>query len=165
MRLPYIQQAMFAMHREQFRLGDSSQPVKDHHHIPSLKPQHIGAVMSVGRVQLGRLRWPSFRWKVKAMRRHAPEIRDSPQRLNDEKELPPALKELASTIHSWRSCAKISAVSSAVEHYTDTVGVGSSNLPPRTTFPDSHVPGEKSVGCPFSFQAFISASIEASFFP
>lgn len=68
------------------------------------------------------------------MRRHDREIRDSDQRLNDEKELPPAPKELTSSTHSWRPFAKISAVSSAVEHYTDTVGVGSSNLPPRTTF-------------------------------
>jgi hypothetical protein len=85
---------MFAMNREQFRLGGSSQTVEDHHHIAGFKPQNISAMMGVGRIQLGRLLSPTGGREIKAMRRHDLEIRDSDQRLNDEKELPPAPKEL-----------------------------------------------------------------------
>jgi hypothetical protein len=99
MRLPYPQQAMFAMNREQFRLGDPSQTVEDHHHIAGFKPQNISAVMRVGRIQLRRLLSPTGGREIKAMRRHDLEIRDSDQRLNDEKELPPAPKELISFTH------------------------------------------------------------------
>ena len=43
------------------------------------------------------------------------------------------MKELCSLIRlAEMHVTSICAVSSAVEHYTDTVGVGSSNLPSRT---------------------------------
>jgi hypothetical protein len=71
---------MFAMHREQFSLGDPSQTIEDHHRISGFRPQDIGAVMRVGRIQLRDLLCPTCWRKIKTMRRHDREIRDSAQR-------------------------------------------------------------------------------------
>jgi hypothetical protein len=90
---------MFAMHRKQFRLGDPSQTIEDHHRIAGCRPQDIGAVMRVSWIQLRDLLCPTCWREIKTMRRHDREIRDSDQRLNDEKELPPAPKELTSSTH------------------------------------------------------------------
>jgi hypothetical protein len=102
MGLPDTQRTMLAVHRKQFCFGDSSLPIEDNHHIACAKPQHIGTVMGVGNLQFGCFPRPSFGWKVKAMRGHDREIRDSSQTVHDEKELPPATKELISPTHSWR---------------------------------------------------------------
>ena len=127
------QGAMLTMYREQLGTGHPALSIEDSHHIADFKSQYIGTVMGIGSLQFRRFLRPSFGWQVKAMHGHDREIRDSPRTVHDEKELPLAMKELISTSHSWRPFAKICAVSSAVEHYTDTVGVTGSNPVSRTT--------------------------------
>jgi hypothetical protein len=85
---------MLAVDSSQFRFGDFSEAVKNHHGFPDLQSQNISAMVGVGFLQFRRFIRPTVWRKVKAMRGHDRKIRDSDQTVHAEKELPPAVKEL-----------------------------------------------------------------------